>query len=69
MGECFDGNTESPSQAEIGDLEVALLVDEQILGFEITVDDSAGMAIVQPVDDLEHEELDVVGSHRVLVFR
>ena len=59
-------------------LEFAEFVDEQILGFEISVKYSSGMAIGEAADQLEQEELqekkregivrDSIGSTHSVLF-
>ena len=39
-----------------------IFVNEEILGLKISVDDSSGVAEVNSVDQLEHEELDLVAG-------
>lgn len=44
-----------------------IAVDEQVLGFEIAVDDAPGVAEVDAVDELEHDKADLVLSDGGLV--
>jgi hypothetical protein len=46
-----------------------VLVDEEVLRFEVAVDDAARVAEVDAVDQLEHDQPDLVLSDRVLVHR
>lgn len=39
------GNAECPCESKISQLEVVVLIDEKVLGFEVPVQDSVGMAI------------------------
>jgi hypothetical protein len=36
------------SKAEIADFEIAILINENVTGFEITVNDASGMDVFQP---------------------
>jgi len=49
------GNAECSRQTEISELELALGVDEEILGLEITVQDSVGVAEIYALEELVHE--------------
>lgn len=40
--------------------DVTIFVNEEILGLEISVDDSSGVAEVDAIDQLEHEKLDLI---------
>jgi hypothetical protein len=54
VGECLDRHSESAGKTEISKLEDAcLLVDEDVLRFQVTVDDSPRMAVVEPIEDLK----------------
>jgi hypothetical protein len=52
-------DTERARQTEISQLQVALLVDEQVLRFEITVQDAVGVAVAGSLEQLERELLDL----------
>ena len=45
-------DTECAGQTEIGQLEVAFLVDEQVLWFEVTVQDTVGVAVAGSLEKL-----------------
>lgn len=68
MGEGLNGQTEGSGQSKIGDLEGACLVDEEVLRLEVAVNDSAGMAVVEPITELVEEQLHLVRSHGGLVL-
>lgn len=68
MGEGLDGQAESSGQSEVGDLEGAGLIDEQVLWFEVAVDDPPGVAVVESVAELVEEKLDLVRGHGGLVL-
>jgi hypothetical protein len=44
-------------EPKVGELEVAVLVDEQVLGLEIAVEDPVGVAVVEALDELQRESL------------
>jgi hypothetical protein len=68
MREGFDGKTEGSGESEVSDFEGSLSVDEKILRFEVSVNDSAGVAVVDAVAELIKEEFDLVGGHGVFVL-
>ena len=41
----FDGQTEGPSEPEISELDDSVLVNEQILRFEVAVEDAVRVAV------------------------
>lgn len=49
MGKGADGHSEGPGQSEIGDLDGPLAVDQQVLGLKVTVDNSAGVTVVDTI--------------------
>lgn len=51
------GDTEGSGKTKIGQLEVTLLVDEQVLRLQITVQDSVGVAVANSLAKLGHEFL------------
>ena len=52
-------DTECAGQTEIGQLQVALLVDEQVLRLEVTVQHAVGVAVAGSLKELEREFLDL----------
>lgn len=52
-----------PSKTKIGELEIALTIDEQILWFQIAVQHAVAVAEFHPGDELAHEPLDHVALH------
>lgn len=69
-----DGDAKGTGEAKIGQLQLALVVDQQILGFEVAVENSVLVAKGDPLQQLVHEgpDRDVVqlaaGAARVHVF-
>jgi len=49
---------EGAREAEVGELERALAVDEQVLRLEVAVHDAARVAEVHALEQLEHVGLD-----------
>jgi len=39
------GNAKGPRESEIGQLEIVLFVDEKVLRFEVSVQDSVGVTV------------------------
>ncbi len=48
-----------PGQSEVGDLKNALVIDKEIRGFHISVEDAAVVEIFQAFEELEHVTLDL----------
>lgn len=58
VGEGVDGNAKGSSETEIGEFELPLVVDEEILGFEVAVQDAVLMAKCDTLEELVHEGFD-----------
>ena len=56
-------DTESTSKTKIGELQVALFVDEKILRFEISVEDAMCVTVVEAANQLVGELADNLGAH------
>ena len=52
-------NTEGASETKIGQLQVALLVDEQVLRLEVAVQNAVGVAVASALEELKGEFLDL----------
>ena len=52
MGICPEGNAERACEAKVGELEVALLVDQQVLRLEVAVENSVRVQVVDALDEL-----------------
>lgn len=59
MGVGAERHTEGAGETEIGELEVAFLVDEEVLGFEVAVEDAVGVAVACAFEELVGEFLDL----------
>lgn len=57
MRVCPQRNTKCTSETKVGELEVSLSVDEQILRFEIAVEDAVSVEEVHALDELPGEGL------------
>ena len=68
MGERFDGDGECPCEAEVADLDVALIVDKEVLRLEVPVDDSFGVAVVNTTEELVNHFLNLLLGHCSLVL-
>jgi len=51
-------------QAEVGQLERALRVDEQVGQFEVAMHDVARVQLLESKEQLQHQTLDLLGFHR-----
>ena len=47
-----------PRETKITDLEIAVLIDEDVAGLQVAVDDTGGMHVFEPAQDLVEEVLD-----------
>lgn len=59
VGVSAERNTEGASQTEISQLQVAFLVDEQVLWLQVTVENAVGMAVARALEELKSELLDL----------
>lgn len=59
VGVGAERDTKCASQTKIGQLQVAFLVDEQVLRLEITMEDAVGVAVASALEKLEGELLDL----------
>jgi hypothetical protein len=57
VGVCAQGNTESAGQTEISKLEIAVLVNQQVLGLQVAMQDAVGMAVAHALAQVHHELL------------
>lgn len=57
VGICAKGNTEGASKTKIGKLEIAIAVDEQILGLQIAMQHSMAVTVSNTFTQLTHELL------------
>ena len=57
MSERLDGDTERSGKPEISQFQLSVFCDEDVLRFEISMHDSVGMAVVDPLDGLVDEAL------------
>lgn len=46
------GHTKRPSKSEVGELDVAVVVDEQVLRFEVAMQDAVTVHVVDAVQEL-----------------
>ena len=58
-------NTEPSRQAEIGNLQLAVRVDEQVAGLQVTVQHVGAVDVFQPAQDLVDEGLEVGVGERL----
>ena len=56
---------DAPAQSQIADLDVAIFVDQDVLGLDVAVDNLAFVHVLHGPQDLEDEVLDVLLSERV----
>lgn len=68
VGQGFDRQTESSCQSKVSNFECSCPINEQILRFEVAVNDSASMAVVDAIAELIKEEFDLISGHSMLVL-
>ena len=56
-----DGNAEGPGQAEVGQLDVSAVVDEQVLWLQIPVEYSVNVTVGDALQQLIHVALKAKG--------
>ena len=59
VGVSAERDAEGAGETEVGELEVAFLVDEEVLGFEIAVEDAVGVAVAGTLEELGAEFADL----------
>lgn len=62
MGVGAQGYTKGTGQTKVGQLQVTLLVDQQVLRLEVAVQDAMGVAEADAMAELIHELLDDLGA-------
>jgi len=73
--EVFGGSAESVcgdrgfGEAEVGEFHVAVFVDLDVFGFEVTVDDVVGVEVLQREDDFRGVEFYAVFGEAPLLFQ
>lgn len=60
------GGTESSGEVEVGEGDVAGLLDEDVFGFEVAVHDVHGVKVVESAEDLGEVEADDGGGEYVI---
>jgi hypothetical protein len=63
VGVCAERDTKSAGEPEVGELEVVVLVDEEVLGLEVAVEDAVSVAVAHALTQLHHELLDHLIVH------
>ena len=59
MGVCAERNAECACEAEVCEFEVTGTVDEEVLGFQVAVEDAVRMAVAHAGEELGGELLDL----------
>jgi hypothetical protein len=57
MSVSFDRKAKGTSETEIGELNYSIFVNKEVLGFQVTVHNSVGVAISRALEDLVGEAL------------
>ena len=55
VGEGVDGDTEGAGEAKVGKFELAFVIDEEVLRFEVAVEDAVVVAESDALEELVHE--------------
>ena len=64
MGVSFDRKTKGSSKTEVSKLDISIVVDQEILRFEISVHDSVSMAVGCTLEDLVGKLFDFLRRKR-----
>jgi len=59
VGVGTEGDAEGAGEAEVGEFKIAFFVDEEVLGFEVAVQDAVGVAVAGAEEELVGEFLDL----------
>ena len=59
MGVGAQGDAEGAGEAEVGEFQVARAIDEEVLRFQVAVEDPVGMAVADAEEELVGEFLDL----------
>ena len=59
VGVGAEGDAEGAGEAEVGEFEVAFFVDEEVLGFQVAVQDAVGVAVASAEEELVGEFFDL----------
>jgi hypothetical protein len=62
VGVGADGDAESAGESEIGKFEIAVTIDKKVLGLQIAVKNSVGVAKSNSAEHLVQERLDLHGG-------
>lgn len=54
----FCGEGETAGESEVGDFDVALFVDQEVLGFDVAVEDSVGVQVGEALAQLLYVTLE-----------
>jgi len=60
MSQSLNGQSESSGKPKISDFESASAINEQILRFEVSMNDSSGVAVVDSVAQLVEKQFDLI---------
>lgn len=59
MGVCAEWDAEGASETEVSDLKIAFRIDKEVLGFEVAVENTVGVAVTNARHELCGELLDL----------
>ena len=59
MGVSPERHAEGSCQTEVGEFEVAVFIDEEVLGFQVAVENAVGVAVADAGEELGGEFLDL----------
>jgi len=68
MCKSLDWDGKCPCETEIANLDVALVIDKEILGLKVPMDHSFGVAVVDTTEKLVNHFLNLLLVHRSFVF-
>ena len=68
MGQSLDREAEGASKSEVSYFEGTSPINEKVLGFEVSVYNTTGVAVVDAIAELVEEQFDLVLTHGGLVL-
>ena len=68
MGKGFDGEGKGACKSKVSNFEGARAVNEEILRFEVPVDNPPAMAVVDAIAQLVDKQFNLLFSHGMFVF-
>lgn len=68
IGVRFNRDRFGSSKPKVSQFQISAIIDQEILGFEITMKDSAGMTEGQSAEELIEEETHILWMHQIVAI-